>query len=152
MHSKNNIPKDGVDHEVNVTHRLDWPNKNASILKSLYGKRKDFIYLRKFHKYGSYIFFFQTDVHIWLTTLLRNQKHAIEWIKRLRANKYHEMTPAIVLKCIKEREFMRYFQNKPPDVFCKKRCSWKFCKFHRKARMLESVFNKVACFQASIFF
>ena len=70
MHSKNSIPKDGVDHEVNVTHRHDWPNKNASIPKSLYGKRKDFIYRSKFHKYGSYNFFFQADVHIWLTTPL----------------------------------------------------------------------------------
>ena len=25
-------------------------------------------YLSKFHKYGSYNFFFQADVHIWLTT------------------------------------------------------------------------------------
>ena len=53
----NSIPKDRVDHEVNVTHRHDWPNKNASVPKSLYAKRKDFIYLSKSHKYGSYIFF-----------------------------------------------------------------------------------------------
>ena len=53
----NSIAKDGVDHEVNVTHRHDWPNKNASVPKSLSGKRKDFIYLSKFHKYGSYGFF-----------------------------------------------------------------------------------------------
>ena len=40
----NIIPKDGVDHEVNVTHRHDWSNKNASVPKSLSGKRKDFIF------------------------------------------------------------------------------------------------------------
>ena len=83
----NSIPKDGVDHEVNVTHRHDWPNKNASVPISLSRKRKDFIfqplwhkmkilctailpnYLNKF-KYGSYNFFFQADVHIWLITTL----------------------------------------------------------------------------------
>ena len=37
----NNIPKDGVDHEENVTHRHDWPNKNATVPKSLSGKRKE---------------------------------------------------------------------------------------------------------------
>ena len=42
----NSITKDWVDHEVNVTHRHDWPNKNASVPKSSSGKRKDFIYLR----------------------------------------------------------------------------------------------------------
>ena len=70
----NSIPKDGVDHEVNVTHRHDWPNKNTSVPKSLSRKRKDFIFqplwyqmkilntamllnfLSKF-KYGSYNFF-----------------------------------------------------------------------------------------------
>ena len=31
----NSIPKDGVDHELNVTHRHDWPNKNVRVLKSL---------------------------------------------------------------------------------------------------------------------
>ena len=40
----NSIPKDGVDHEVNVTHRHDWPNKNASVPISLSRKRKDFIF------------------------------------------------------------------------------------------------------------
>ena len=33
------IPKDGVDHAVNVTHRHGWPNKNASVPKSISGKR-----------------------------------------------------------------------------------------------------------------
>ena len=35
----NSIPKDGVDYKVNVTGRRDWPNKNASVPKSLSGKR-----------------------------------------------------------------------------------------------------------------
>ena len=39
----NSIPKDEVDHEVNVTQRHDWPNKNASVPKSLSVKRKDYI-------------------------------------------------------------------------------------------------------------
>ena len=46
----NSIPKDGVDHEGNVTHRHDWPNKNASVPKSLSGKRKDFIFQSLWHK------------------------------------------------------------------------------------------------------
>ena len=40
----NSIPKDGVDQELNVTQKHDWPNKNASVPKSLSGKRKDFIF------------------------------------------------------------------------------------------------------------
>ena len=40
----NSIPKDGVDHEVNVTHKHDWPHENASVPKSLSEKRKDFIF------------------------------------------------------------------------------------------------------------
>ena len=40
----NSIPKDGVDHEVNVTHRHDWPNKNANVPESLSGQRKDFVF------------------------------------------------------------------------------------------------------------
>ena len=39
----NSIPKDGTDYGVNVTHRHDWSNKNASFPKSLSGERKDFI-------------------------------------------------------------------------------------------------------------
>ena len=46
----NSIPKDGVDHEVNVTYKHDWPSKNASVPKSLSGKRKDFIFLPLWHK------------------------------------------------------------------------------------------------------
>ena len=40
----NSIPKEGVDHKVNVTDRHDWPNKNASVPKSLSERRKDFIF------------------------------------------------------------------------------------------------------------
>ena len=46
----NSIPKDGVDHELNVTQIHDWPNKNASVPKSLSGKRKDFIVQPLRHK------------------------------------------------------------------------------------------------------
>ena len=31
-------------------------------------------------------------------------------------------------------------QKQPPEVFCKKRCSWKFHKIHRKTPVLESLF------------
>ena len=37
-----------------------------------------------------------------------------------------------------------WFQKRPPDTFCRKRCSRKFCKVHRKTPMFESLFNKVA--------
>ena len=40
------------------------------------------------------------------------------------------------------------FPKQPPVVFCKKRCSKKFRKFHRKTPMLESLFNKVAGLKA----
>ena len=35
-------------------------------------------------------------------------------------------------------------QKQPPKVFCKKRCSQNFRKFHRKTPVLECLFNKVA--------
>ena len=36
-------------------------------------------------------------------------------------------------------------QKQPPEVCCEKnKCSLKFRKFHRKAAVLESLFNKVA--------
>ena len=60
----NSIPKDGVDHKVNVTHRHDWPNKNTSVPNSVSGKRKDFIYLSKFHKYGGYNVFSSGHPHL----------------------------------------------------------------------------------------
>ena len=36
-----------------------------------------------------------------------------------------------------------FVQKQPLEVFCKKRCSEKFCKFHRKTSVLESLFNRV---------
>ena len=44
-----------------------------------------------------------------------------------------------------------FVQNHPPDVFCKNWCSLKFRKFHRKAPVLESLFNNVAGLQACNF-
>ena len=35
-------------------------------------------------------------------------------------------------------------QQRPPVVFCEKRCSWKFRKTHRKTPVSESLFNTVA--------
>ena len=35
-------------------------------------------------------------------------------------------------------------QKQPPEVFCKKRCSKKFHKIHKKTPVPESLFNKVA--------
>ena len=35
-------------------------------------------------------------------------------------------------------------QKQPPEVFCKKRCSQKFHKIHKKTPVPESLFNKVA--------
>ena len=34
-------------------------------------------------------------------------------------------------------------QKQPPEVFCKKMCSWKFHKIHRKTPVPEAFFNKV---------
>ena len=39
---------------------------------------------------------------------------------------------------------VHYFQKRPPQVLCKKMCSLKVRKYHRKIPVLESVFNKVA--------
>ena len=35
-------------------------------------------------------------------------------------------------------------QKQPPEAFCKKMCSWKFHKIHRKTTVPETFFNKVA--------
>ena len=35
-------------------------------------------------------------------------------------------------------------QKQPPEVFCKKICSWKFHKIHRKTPVPEAFFNKAA--------
>ena len=62
----NSIPKDGVDHEVNVRHRHDIGMASyTDILPN---------YLSKFHKYGSYNFFPRgrphlAFVHFYLTPL-----------------------------------------------------------------------------------
>ena len=40
----NSIPKDGVDHEVNVTHRYDWPKKKISTFSIEYKHNENFIY------------------------------------------------------------------------------------------------------------
>ena len=45
----------------------------------------------------------------------------------------------------------RFVQKQSPEVFCKKSCSQKVCKFHRKTPVLESLFNKVAVLQACNF-
>ena len=37
-----------------------------------------------------------------------------------------------------------YHQKQPLEVFCKKWCSYKFCKIHRKTPVPESIFNKFA--------
>ena len=34
--------------------------------------------------------------------------------------------------------------RKPLELLCKKWCSWKFCKFHRKTPVSNSLFNRVA--------
>ena len=33
-------------------------------------------------------------------------------------------------------------QKQPPEAFCKKMCSWKFHKIHRKTPVPETFFNK----------
>ena len=35
-------------------------------------------------------------------------------------------------------------QKQPPEVFCKESYSQKFCNIHRKAPVLESLFNKAS--------
>ena len=35
-------------------------------------------------------------------------------------------------------------QKQSPEAFCKKMCSWKFHKIHRKTPVPETFFNKVA--------
>ena len=39
---------------------------------------------------------------------------------------------------------IHFFQKQPPEMFCKQRCSNKYCKIHRKAPMLEYLLSKVA--------
>ena len=42
------------------------------------------------------------------------------------------------------KEINEVKQKQPPQVLCKKRCSYKFHKFHGKTPVLESLFNKVS--------
>ena len=42
-------------------------------------------------------------------------------------------------------------QKQPLELFCKKRCSYRFCKFHRKTPLLKSLFNRVPGLQACNF-
>ena len=44
-----------------------------------------------------------------------------------------------------------YLKKQPPEVYCRKRSSYKFRKFHRKTPVLESFFNQVAGLRAFIF-
>ena len=39
-------------------------------------------------------------------------------------------------------------QKQPSEVFCKKKCSYKFCKFQGKIVVFEPLFNKVVSLQA----
>ena len=41
--------------------------------------------------------------------------------------------------------------KQPPEVFCEKSCSGKFCNIHRKAPVLESLFHKVVGLQVCNF-
>ena len=72
----------------------------------------------------------------------QKKKKEKERNRKIQNNTYHEMTPIIVLIWNKERVHVRYFQKQPQDLFCKKRCSHKFRKFHRKIPVLESLFNE----------
>ena len=38
-------------------------------------------------------------------------------------------------------------KKQPPEVFCQKRCSWRFHKIHRETPVPESLFNKAAGLQ-----
>ena len=42
-------------------------------------------------------------------------------------------------------------QKQPPEVFCKKMCSWKFHKIHRKTPVPEAFLNKVAGLRPATF-
>ena len=35
--------------------------------------------------------------------------------------------------------FYKMLQKQPPEVFCEKRCSWKFCKIHNKTPVPEAL-------------
>ena len=52
---------------------------------------------------------------------------------------------------ILKREKSFITQKQTPEVFCKNRCSYKFCKIHGKTPVLESFLKKVAKFQGCNF-
>ena len=78
--------------------------------------------------------------------LLQNTCSGCFWIFAA-ANTFFQLN----LVVIADRFFLRTSlktrvepQKQPLELFCKKRCSEKFCKFHRKIPVLKSLFNRVA--------
>ena len=59
---------------------------------------------------------------------------------------YHFFLGSINVQRMFSLVYTVYYQKpaREVEVFCKKRYSEKFCKFHRKTPVLESLFNKVA--------
>ena len=50
------------------------------------------------------------------------------------------------LQNIRMKNVFKRTEKQPREVFCKKRCSWKFCKFDTKSPVLESLLKKLlAC-------
>ena len=49
----------------------------------------------------------------------------------------------LLLSFLWQQTFIKY-QKQPPEVFCKKRCSYEFPKIHRKTPVPKSLFSKVA--------
>ena len=47
-------------------------------------------------------------------------------------------------KMLQQFHHREHYQKQPPELFCKKSCSEKIRKFHRKTPVLETLFNKVA--------
>ena len=47
---------------------------------------------------------------------------------------------------------VHYFQKQPPEVFCKKMCSLKVCKYHRKIPVLEPVFKSCRTWSLQLFY
>ena len=62
------------------------------------------------------------------------KKNEISAGEPIRTTKWHHSSFSNAIK----RGIMRYFQKQPPEVFCRKRCSLRFRKFHKKTPMLES--------------
>ena len=57
------------------------------------------------------------------------------------------------IKSCKSKEFgpvhLQPKKKKPPELFCEKRYSWKFRKFHKKKPVLESLLIKLQAFRPS---